>query len=288
MFKVFNCSRAAILSSTTFSVLSTSSSLTTSAALVTSFLLTSSPPISPIESSTILSPSTTSSSSILNDISSTNYSLNISLISFNSLIFDSKNNNILASATSDLSPCLANCSNQGICLLNSDQKFICQCNLYKTGSTCQKDTRPCISSPCLNFGICNDVKNGSSFQCTCQSDLYYGVFCENKIDLCKNSSICFNNQGYCIMNKSQAVCKCKTGYSGVNCEIISTNLAFRKSIISVTTIITIIILVFFILLIIFFDFTKYFLNNNNKKRIKKNKKITKFYYYSQKNKSDLP
>ena len=187
-------------------------------------------------------------------------------------------NNFLASYSGDLSSCLANCSNQGICILNLLQQYICQCNQFRTGSACQSDTRPCSSGPCLNGGICTDTNNSTSFECTCQTNLYFGIHCENKIDLCLNSSICFNNQGFCIMNGSQAMCKCKLDYSGVNCEIMSTSLTVRKAIINGATIIAIVVLACFILLIIFFDYTKYFLMNNKKSITTDNKK-KKFYYH---------
>ena len=158
------------------------------------------------------------------------------------------------------------------------QQYICQCNQYRTGSACQSDSRPCSSGPCLNGGICYDTMNETSFECTCQSNLFYGIYCENKADLCKNSTVCFNNQGYCVMNGSQPVCKCKLDYSGMNCEIMSTSLIVRNSIINVATIIAIICLVCLILLILFFDYTKYFLMNK-KKLIKKKQEIKKFHYH---------
>ena len=195
---------------------------------------------------------------------------------------------MLASYSGDLSSCLANCTNQGICILDSFQQYICQCNQFRTGSACQSDTRPCSSGPCLNGGICNDTNNSTSFECKCQTNLFYGIYCENKKDLCLNSSICFNNQGYCVMNESQAMCKCKLDYSGVNCEIMSTSLIVRKAIINVTTIIAIVVLVCYTLFIICFDFTKYFVMKD-KNRIKASRKyqrsisreneLKKLYYH---------
>ncbi len=156
---------------------------------------------------------------------------------------------------------MANCSNQGMCILNSLQQYICQCNQYRTGSACQSDTRPCSSNPCLNNGLCIDTNNQTSFQCDCPS-LFYGIYCENKIDLCLNSTICFNSQGYCKMNGSQPECNCIMGYSGLNCEIISSSLVVRKSIINAATLIAIIVITCYILTIIGFDFTKYFWMKN--------------------------
>jgi Tfp pilus assembly major pilin PilA len=88
-------------------------------------------------------------------------------------------NEVLTNYTGDLSACLANCSNQGICILNSLQQYICECNQYRTGKSCQSDTRPCSSNPCLNNGLCIDTNNQTlSFQCICSnSSLFYGTYC---------------------------------------------------------------------------------------------------------------
>jgi hypothetical protein len=188
-------------------------------------------------------------------------------------------NIILSSYIGDLSSCLVNCSNQGICVLNSLDKYICQCNEYSTGQACQSDSRPCSSNPCLNNGTCSNIydnqTSASSFQCICQDNLYGGTYCENKVDLCLNKTdVCFNDQqGYCIINGSQPMCKCKNGYSGDKCEIISTSLIVKKVIISVSTIIAIVVIISFIILVLFFDFTKYFLMKKKQKEVKKKSKI---------------
>ena len=185
--------------------------------------------------------------------------------------------------TGDLSACLTNCSNQGVCFLNSDQKYVCQCNPYRTGSACQSESLPCASYPCLNGGVCNNTKNGTSFECSCNSDIFYGANCENEINLCLNSTVCFNNQGYCIMNGTQPICKCKSDYSGVNCEIISSSLATRKSIINASTIIAIISLVCLAITIVSMDFTKYFMMDNSNRRALKRPVIRKPFYHHWKN-----
>ena len=167
-------------------------------------------------------------------------------------------NEILATYNSDLSSCLANCSNQGICIFDSNNQYVCQCNQYRNGLSCQSDTRPCSSGPCLNNGTCSNINNETSFQCTCQNNLYYGQYCENKVDLCLNSTNCIKNQGYCVMNQTQAICKCLLDFSGPNCEIKSSFLVISKSIISAATIIFIVIMVLCVILILLFDFTKHF------------------------------
>jgi hypothetical protein len=59
-------------------------------------------------------------------------------------------NYVLSTYTGGLSECLVNCSNQGICVLNSLEQYVCQCNQFRLGASCQTDSRPCSSNPCLN------------------------------------------------------------------------------------------------------------------------------------------
>lgn len=195
-------------------------------------------------------------------------------------ITNNSSNNILTLYTGDLSSCLANCSNQGVCFLNSENKYACKCDKFKIGVACQSDTRSCASGPCLNNATCTNINNETTFMCTCQSNLYVGIHCENKVNLCTNSTICTPSQGYCIMNETQPSCKCFAGYTGAYCEIMSTSLAVRKSVISVTTIITITVLVSFVVLVIFFDYTKYCLTKKRKKNFKEHSEIKRFHYYT--------
>jgi len=189
-------------------------------------------------------------------------------------------NDVLASYTGDLTACLLNCSNQGVCVLNSLQQYICACSQYRTGKACQSDARSCLSSPCLNNAECSNSKNETHFKCQC-SNSTFGIYCENKIDLCQNSSVCFNNQGFCILNDSQPMCKCLMGYSGVNCEVMSTSLVVRKVIIKTSSIVAIIVMVCFVVLVIFLDYTKYFLiaDETKKKMTKRKKHKVKRLFY---------
>jgi hypothetical protein len=81
------------------------------------------------------------------------------------------------------------------------------------------------------------------------------------------------------MNGTLPVCKCIMGYSGVNCEILSTFLVIRKSIINTATIIAIIVITCYIFTIIGFDFTKYFLLKEKKQPIKNQKQLQTLIYH---------
>ncbi len=229
---------------------------------------------------------TSLSSTSITSITSTSIFLNpinaLSLINLNNS--GSQLNDLLGNYTSDLSSCLTNCSNQGICVLDSQQRFICECNQYRSGFYCQSDTRPCSSNPCLNRGTCTNIANDTLYECKCDNLLNFGKRCENKFDLCLNSSLCIINQGICQMNETQSFCKCFKDYTGLSCEIMSTSLVIRKAFISVTTIIAIVVMACYVIMILCFDFTKYCVKKNeNETKNKQIPLIKRFNYIQRQN-----
>ena len=96
---------------------------------------------------------------------------------------------ILQSNT-DVSACLANCSNQGVCKLSLNQTYICECNVLYQGKSCQTDIRPCsnqMTNKCLNNATCVNSFDLSAYSCQCpQSGPYYGRYCENRRNQCEN------------------------------------------------------------------------------------------------------
>ena len=149
--------------------------------------------------------------------------------------------NLLQSNTYDISSCLANCSNRGVCKLDeATQKYICECEVNFTGKTCQFDERPCSKYGCLNNGTCINL-NTTSFKCECKSEVFYGQYCENRVNLCQNRTC--SHKGYCIVNETQTQCKCSNGFSGNYCETEASSVKLVKGVQFSTTIICIVCLV---------------------------------------------
>ena len=121
----------------------------------------------------------------------------------------------LLDSTYDLSGCIVNCSNKGLCKFDTTKNmFNCECNSdYIIGSACQMDTRPCSLNSCLNNGTCLDYTNNQTFDlelnsnrtyvCLCDKN-YEGENCESRIDLCLNFT-CSGN-GYCVEKDNKPKC----------------------------------------------------------------------------------
>ena len=173
----------------------------------------------------------------------------------------------LLTSNYDMSSCLSNCSNNGVCeFVNS--KFVCSCfSAYLTGAACQLDTRPCLSSPCLNNATCVDFTNANGYNMSsifganstdfsCLCDKYHqGSYCESEINICQNET-CSGN-GNCVDLNNQAKCECFNMYLGEKCDTQSTELKTIKTVISFTSIIAIIIVILFYACFIIMDLTKF-------------------------------
>jgi WD40 repeat protein len=205
---------------------------------------------------------------------------------FLSLFSNSSNTNmtqflaILANQKGDLNACLQNCSSSGVCTLRNGL-IGCQCFAYFTGSSCQFDTRPCSSGPCLNNATCTDSLNVTfaSFECQCQPT-FHGPNCENQIDICQN--VTCNEHGYCFKDQSEAKCKCFTRYSGDECDIVSTYVQLVQSVQLTSSIICFVTLGLVVLLVIVNDVFNYLTARREKARSQKNRKrvVQRFMYYN--------
>ncbi|RNA32190.1 protocadherin Fat 1 isoform X1 [Brachionus plicatilis] len=131
----------------------------------------------------------------------------------------------------DMNDCLNNCSGNGLCKLKDKSLFVCECFSNYAGSSCQINTLPCVSNPCLNNGTCVNNLANKTFICHCQQDnngnyLYFGKNCQNKVDVCANET-CSKN-GVCYDVNDKAKCKCFSSYSGEKCNIESDESKTRK------------------------------------------------------------
>jgi hypothetical protein len=170
----------------------------------------------------------------------------------------------LMSSDKDMTACLTNCSNNGVCGLDTNHNFVCNCFQFYGGSMCERDLRQCSSSPCMRNGTCTNILNSTldanqtksiySFECKCQFP-YYGKYCQLITNLCWN--ITCSKHGQCFMNGSSTYCSCFTSYSGLECEIISQDLKTKQNIAIVSACVAIIIISAVLGSILLSDLVKY-------------------------------
>jgi hypothetical protein len=178
------------------------------------------------------------------------------------LVFDQLSlaeiNSILASGSSDISGCFVNCTNNGQCAYQSNNKIQCTCLPGFTGKACEIDLRVCSpkNSKCMNNGLCIEVNNTNGFICNC-SQLYKGDYCETKIDLCQNETC--SKHGNCVDLGNSTKCDCFNLYLGDLCQTESNELVRVKTVISMASVIAIVTIILFYSYFVVMDFFKYFL-----------------------------
>ncbi len=160
----------------------------------------------------------------------------------------------LLAGTADITPCLANCSNTGTCVLDISGNYICLCFQNYTGINCEKNIRPCSSSPCMNNGECLEKESSTGlyiFTCKC-TPYFHGTYCESEYDLCANVTC---NNGRCYKKAiNETACRCFYMYEGEYCDQPSGKMKNIQTVISVSTITAIVIISCFYFLIILNDF----------------------------------
>ncbi|CAF0926922.1 unnamed protein product [Brachionus calyciflorus] len=171
----------------------------------------------------------------------------------------------------EMNNCLSNCSNNGICVKLSENIYGCSCYKNYIGSSCQYNSSPCSSRPCLNNGTCQNLNN--SYSCLC-NDFYKGRNCELEKYVCLNETC--SNKGLCYNSNFEPKCICFKSYSGDRCEIESNELKVVKVTIKTASIIAIIVIASLFLILILCDITKLFEKTKHKKKQKS--KIVKFKY----------
>ena len=88
------------------------------------------------------------------------------------------------------------------------QTYIIFCSNCQ-GDQCQNEINECISNPCQNGAICNNLISG--YNCTCSSG-YNGTLCQTDTDECR-SNPCLH-QGTCQDMVDSYVCMCAQGFTG--------------------------------------------------------------------------
>ena len=75
----------------------------------------------------------------------------------------------------------------------------------------------------------------------CQSNLTYGTYCENKVNICLNKTC--SSHGYCIVvNETMPSCKCYFGYQGNVCDQEDSSKKISKGVQTTSVIIAFIVL----------------------------------------------
>ncbi|XP_019854787.1 PREDICTED: uncharacterized protein LOC100641362, partial [Amphimedon queenslandica] len=110
----------------------------------------------------------------------------------------------------DTGPCLLSpCDNGGTCISKGSHSYICQCPGGFTGLHCNT-IDACFSSPCPVNATC--IPDGSSHLCFCQNSSQSG--CD---DVC-DPDPCLNG-GSCLESDFSYTCSCPDGFFGDYCQI---------------------------------------------------------------------
>lgn len=169
---------------------------------------------------------------------------------------------ILLESGKEVTNCLMNCSNNGICKLDQQYEFICECFKHYSGSDCTRNQRHCSRLQCLNYGTCIDkISQGSyDFECKCQHP-FSGKRCGLRANLCANRTC--SKQGACKMNNTMTYCHCYSGHSGNDCEILSQKTVLKKAVSNTAAVIAILMISSFAAFVVISDVFGYCLKFKN-------------------------
>ncbi|CAF0875504.1 unnamed protein product [Adineta steineri] len=167
------------------------------------------------------------------------------------------------------------CQNNGTCINNTFDSYICLCPSGFNGTYCELDQRPCILHTCLYDGQCNETSN-NTFKCTCANG-WDGINCESMVNLC-DSSPCMNN-AVCQPTVLNYTCKClgDNFYSGRHCEIQSKKIIIYGTISKSSSYIAILAMTIIIISVVTMDILKYCFDidpvHKERERIRRAKRI---------------
>ncbi|XP_010874503.2 protein crumbs homolog 2 [Esox lucius] len=103
------------------------------------------------------------------------------------------------------------CLNQGICQ-DLWNMLTCSCAPGWEGRLCQRDTDDCASDPCAH-GTCTDLL--ADYQCECHRG-WGGRDCNEVVDSCQGHNC--TNGGSCVSEMGTYRCVCPPGYTGNRCQ----------------------------------------------------------------------
>uniref|UniRef100_A0A674BPL8 Slit homolog 1 protein n=1 Tax=Salmo trutta TaxID=8032 RepID=A0A674BPL8_SALTR len=114
-------------------------------------------------------------------------------------------------------PCLSSpCVNQGICHSDLVEIYRCSCPPEFKGRNCETSLNACVSNPCVNGGTCQlDEEEEAAYSCACPLG-FDGPTCLTNIDDCEDNDC--GNGAACIDGINHYTCLCPLYYTGEVCE----------------------------------------------------------------------
>uniref|UniRef100_A0A8C7HBC8 Slit guidance ligand 1 n=1 Tax=Oncorhynchus kisutch TaxID=8019 RepID=A0A8C7HBC8_ONCKI len=114
-------------------------------------------------------------------------------------------------------PCLSSpCVNQGICHSDQAEIYRCSCPPEFKGRNCETSLNACVSNPCVNGGTCQlDKEEEAAYSCACPLG-FDGPTCLTNIDDCEDNDC--GNGAACIDGVNHYTCLCPLYYTGEMCE----------------------------------------------------------------------